>query len=127
MTYIKKTTLFAVTTIILVLITAFFISATVVCESSIDEQAQYQYQKNLEKEYVEELRVYLAGRGYHNSGVTLTSVTEADGSRTYTATIHHASIDRLDQTKRGELQLALAALPSSIGEPVFHEFLTLNY
>ncbi len=127
MTYIKKTTLFAVTTIILVLIVAFFISATVVCESSIDEQAQRQYQKTLEKEYVEELRGYLAGQGYHNSGVTLTSVTEADGSRTYTATIHHASIDRLDQKERGELQLALAALPSSIEDPVFHEFLTLNY
>ncbi len=126
MAYIKKTTLFITVTIAFVLIATFCISATVASQSHISERAQDEYRKAQEKEYVTALRSYLAGQGYHNSGITLTSVTDIDGSRTYTATIHHAGIDRLAENKRQDLKIQLADLPTAIEDNICHEFLVIN-
>lgn len=126
MTYIKKTTLFISVTIVFVLIATFCISATVVSQSHISEQAQEDYRKAQEKEYITVLRSYLAQQGYHNSGVTLTSVTDTDGTQTYTATIHHAAIDRLTEKERQDLKTRLAAVPITMQNNIYHEFLIIN-
>ena len=123
MTYMKKTALFITVTIAFVLIATFCISATVVSQSHISEQAQDEYRKAREKEYVAALRSYLAQQGYHSSGVTLTSVTDTDGARTYTATIHHAAIDRRTEKERQDLKIRLAALKTTIQNNIYHEFL----
>ncbi len=126
MTYMKKTALFISITIVFVLMATFCISATVVSQSHISEQAQDEYRKAEEKEYVTALRSYLAQQGYHNSGVTLTSVTDTDGSQTYTATIHHAAIDRLTEKERQDLRIRLETLESTIQNHIYHEFLIIN-
>lgn len=126
MTYMKKTALFITVTIAFVLMATFCISATVVSQSHISEQAQDEYRKAREKEYVTNLRSYLAQQGYHNSGVTLTSVTDTDGSQTYTATIHHAAIDRLTEKERQDLRIRLEALKTAIQNHIYHEFLIIN-
>ena len=126
MTYMKKTAIFITVTIVFVLMATFCISATVVSQSHISEQAQDEYGKAREKEYVTALRSYLAQQGYHNSGVTLTSVTDTDGSQTYTATIHHAAIDRLTEKERQDLRIRLEALESTLQNHIYHEFLILN-
>ena len=126
MTYMKKTALFITVTIAFVLIATFCISATVVSQSHISEQVQDEYRKAREKEYVTALRSYLAQQGYHNSGVTLTSVTDTDGARTYTATIHHAEIDRLTEKERQDLRIRLEAFKSTIQNYIYHEFLIIN-
>ncbi|MBR5247598.1 MAG: hypothetical protein IKV27_01415 [Lachnospiraceae bacterium] len=126
MTYMKKTALFISITIVFVLMATFCISATVVSQSHISEQAQDEYRKAEEKEYVTALRSYLAQQGYHNSGVTLTSVTDTDGSQTYTATIHHAAIDRLTEKERQDLIIRLETLESTIRNHIYHEFLIIN-
>lgn len=126
MTYMKKTALFITITIAFVLIATFCISATVASQSHISEQARDEYRKAQEKEYVTVLRNYLAGQGYHNSGISLTSVTDTDGSRTYTATIHHAAIDRLTENERQDLKIRLAEFPTTIQNTICHEFLVIN-
>ncbi len=127
MTYVKRTALFIIVTIIFILISTFCISATVVSQSHISDRTLDKYRKVQEKEYVTELRGYLAKQGYYNSGVTLTSVTDAEGSRTYTATIHHAGIDRLTEDERTDLKRQIAALSSATEGRIIHEFLLLNY
>lgn len=126
MTYMKKTALFITVTIAFMLMATFCISATVVSQSHISEQAQEDYRKAQEKEYVTALRSYLAKQGYHNSGVTLTSVTDTDGTRTYTATIHHAAIDCLTEKERQDLKIALAAVSITMQNDIYHEFLIIN-
>ena len=126
MIYMKKTALFITVTIVFVLIATFCISATVVSQSHISEQARDEYRKAKEKEYVTALRSYLAQQGYHNSGITLTSVTDTDGARTYTATIHHAAIDRLTERERQDLKIQLAAVPITMQNDIYHEFLIIN-
>ncbi len=126
MTYMKKTAIFITVTFVFVLIATFCISATVVSQSHISEQAQDEYRKDKEKEYVTALRNYLAQQGYHNSGITLTSVTDADGARTYTATIHHAAIDRFTEKERQDLKIQLAAVPITMQNDIYHEFLIIN-
>lgn len=127
MTYFKKTAFFIAITILSALVIAFFIGVTVISQSRISERAQKQYDKQQEQQYVKELRTWLAEQGYENSGITLTSVTYADGSLIYTATIHHARIDRLDPAKREELRGQLAQFPTPHDNaPVSHEFLILN-
>ncbi len=127
MTYVKRTALFITVTIIFTLITTFCISATVVSQSHISDRDLHEYRKAKEKEYVTELRGYLAKQGYHNSGVTLTSVTDTEGGRTYTATIHHAGIDRLTEDERTDLKRQLASISSVTEGRIIHEFLLLNY
>lgn len=122
----KRSVFFVIVTILFVLAGVFFTSATVVSETKISMQAQDNYRKELEKEYVEGLRKFLAHQGYHNSGVTLTSVTDADGIRTYTATVHHAAIDRLTDEKRQELIVMLGELPKTVEDNICHEFLITN-
>ena len=126
MTYMKKTALFISITIAFVLMATFCISATVVSQSHISEHAQDEYRKAREKEYVTALRSYLAQQGYHNSGVTLTSVTDTDGTRTYTAAIHHAAIDRLTEKERKDLIIQLASIETMIQNLIYHEFLITN-
>lgn len=126
MTCMKKITLFITLTIVFVLLATFCISATVVSQSHISEQAQHEYRKEQEKEYVTVLRSYLAQQGYRNSGVTLTSVTDIEGNRTYTATIHHAAIDRLTEMERQDLKIRLAALKTTMQNNICHEFLVIN-
>ncbi len=122
----KRSVFFVIVTILFVLAGVFFTSATVVSETKISMQAQDNYRKELEKEYVEGLRKFLAHQGYHNSGVTLTSVTDADGIRTYTATVHHAAIDRITDEKRQELIVMLGELPKTVEDNICHEFLITN-
>lgn len=126
MTYMKKTALFISITIAFVLMATFCISATVVSQSHISEQAQDEYRKAGEKEYVTALRSYLAQQGYYNSGITLTSVTDGDGTRTYKAIIHHAAIDRLTEKERKDLIIQLASIETIIENHIYHEFLIIN-
>lgn len=62
-----------------------------------------------ERQLVKDTRQELERQGFANSGVMLTRVVEGDGKRTYTVTIHHREIDRLETAEREELAWELAA------------------
>ncbi len=50
-----------------------------------------------------ELRVYLDGLGYENSGINITHMTDAEGRRSYSVLIHHRGITELDELGQREL------------------------
>lgn len=61
-----------------------------------------------ERQLVRDTRRELERQGFINSGVMLTRVVEGDGKRTYTVTIHHREIDRMETAEREELAWELS-------------------
>ena len=101
----KGLTVLIIITIFLVGAASFCISSTVYSQGKGKDRTEEQSFRAAEKKYVKEVRSLLEGKGYGNSGVTMNRVTEEDGSRKYTVTIHHRKINRLD----GKQRKALAA------------------
>ncbi len=57
-----------------------------------------------------ELRVYLDGVGYENSGINITHMTDAEGRRSYSVLIHHRDITGMDKCGQQELARQLQQL-----------------
>lgn len=91
-------------TIILVIVTAFCCAGTVMSRTDFSGQELENYYRERERQLVEDAREYLRQQGYENSGVMLTRVVDADGSRDYTLSIHHGRIIGLSE--EGQEQLA---------------------
>lgn len=82
------------------------------------------YYQEKEKGLVADVKEFLSGQGFVHSGVMLTRVIEADGSREYTLTVHHGKIDRLDEESRQLLMNELEEIVFEGGDCTFrHEFL----
>lgn len=118
---------FTVLTVCLVFISAFCIKGTVMSQSKSGGKELESYYRAQEKELVQDTREYLNAAGFQNSGVTLTSVTDADGSREYTITVHHDRIDRMEESDRKLLKEELSALTFTAENcSFFHEFLVTD-
>lgn len=98
-----KEVLFAIFTIVLVAGIWFFVSGTVVSQADGDITVDEQYYQVLEKEYVKEIREFLAEQGYENSGVNLTMVADREGNRSYSVEVYHKGICKLTEEAREEL------------------------
>ena len=99
----KKTFGFIVVTIILV-VTIFILATKTVQSSNYDDIRELEsYYRVLEKEYLTEIKSFLNEEGLVNSGVMITRVVEADGSREYTVTIHHSRLDLFSEEEKTEL------------------------
>ena len=90
-------------TIILVIVTAFCCAGTVMGRTDCSEREPENYYRERERQLVEGAREYLGEQGYENSGVMLTRVVDADGSREYTLSVHHGWITALSEEKQGQL------------------------
>lgn len=66
-------------------------------------EAQEEYYEQLEREYISQVRGFLAEQGYCNSGVTLSRIVDAEGQRSYRVLIYHGAIDRLEEEALTEL------------------------
>ena len=95
--------MFVLFTLILVLCIAFFIDGTVVSQADDKVTVDEEYYQVLEREYVREVRSFLAEQGYENSGVNLTMVADAEGNRNYYMELYHRKIAGLTETQKGEL------------------------
>lgn len=102
---------FYVVTVVLILIIVLCAGGTVRSESR--DEAQRVENRIQEQQLMADVRCYLKENGYSNSGVTLTYVTDADGSPEYTFTIHHKRINDMSEEEReilsGELMQACNA------------------
>lgn len=98
----------------LIAVTIFCISGTVLCRSNRLSRAEELSYRALKQEYVRELRTLLEEKGYSDSGVVMNSITQADGERSCIITIHHRKIEALDNREKN----ALAAECQSIEVPV---------
>ncbi len=120
---------FAFITFFLIFLIALCVGSTV---RGREREAENPY-RLMESELLRDTREYLNRSGYTNSGVTLTRVTDEEGGREYTFTIHHSRIDRMDESERellrDELDLRCREAGSRFSEDVCsfrHEFLLLS-
>lgn len=108
----------------MVLVAAFFFTATVMSRSSLDQAELEGYYREKEEQLVRDARRFLNAQGYQNSGVMLTRVVGADGSRVYTVTFHHGDFDGLEDAEREALVRELSELEFADENAVFcHKFL----
>ena len=114
MKLLKNISFTVIISVILVLVAAFCICGTVLSQSDSQHLIDEKYYRAIEQTYLQEVRTFLEEEGYRNSGVMMTKVIEADGSRSYTVTINHGRIDRLSIAE----QQSLLAGCSSIDFPV---------
>lgn len=101
---------FAAVTILLILLTALCFAGTVASRTTLDGAEMEGYYRQQEEQLVSRAREFLEEQGFAYSGVMLTRVVEADGSRAYTLTVHHGEIDRMSAPERDALAERLADL-----------------
>lgn len=120
----KQISFTIILTMILVVSIALCISVTAITQAKNDHRAETEYYRDMEQEYVQKLRSFLGENGYSNSGVTMTEVVEADGSRNYTVTIHHQKINNLSAEAKAKLLTSCEALEFVDGTcSISHKFL----
>lgn len=121
---LKGTIIFLATTILLVAVSAFCITGTVISQTDIGAQELENYYREQEKELLCQAREQLNALGYTNSGVTLTRVVDEIGNREYTFTIHHRKIDKMSMEERADLAAELASdIVLTENCSFYHEFL----
>ncbi len=120
----KKTGRFILLTIGLILVTTFCITSTVMSHSNENFKIEESYYRQIEQEYVKDIKRCLQEAGYKNSGVMLTRVVDEKGQRLYTVTIHNEKLNRLSEDEKEHLKETLEAF--SFESPdcnFFHKFL----
>ena len=111
-------------TILLVLTAAFFCVETVMSRTDLGARELEEYYLEKEKELTREIRDVLEEKGFENSGVMVTRVVETDGSRRYTVTVHHGSIDDMCDEEREKLLEELKEINFTDDRcSFFHQFL----
>lgn len=68
------------------------------------------YYRELEREFVKEVRDTLQDYGYSDSGVMMTRVTDATGRREYTVSIHNSRLDYADLNIRKDILKKIRSL-----------------
>lgn len=127
MKLLKNISLTVIISVILVLVAAFCICGTVLSQSDSRQLIDEKYYRTMEQAYLQEVRTFLEEEGYRNSGVIMTKVIEADGSRSYTVTIHHGRIDRLPEAEKQSLLADCASIAFPVEECTFsHTLLNIS-
>ncbi len=104
---------FAAVTILLVLVTAFFVSETVSSRTKTDVWETQDYMARA-RELTQEVGRQLAQEGFQNSGVMVTRVTEEDGSCVVTIWVHHRDIQRMGDAQKAALCDRIEGIPSPV-------------
>lgn len=83
--------------LVVVLVCVLGIGITAKAASLKDENIQISKEQYhmLEGEYMDEVRMILLEKGCKNAGVMLTYVTDAEGNREYTVTVHHIRLEEM--------------------------------
>lgn len=101
---------FRAVTVLLVLVAALLCAGIAVNSTDIGaDQLEDRYLK-MERQLAADVREMLKGEGLEDSGVMVTRIVEADGSRSYTVTVHHRDIGQMSEEERQQLLYRLEAL-----------------
>ena len=100
---------FVAATILLVTVAAISFAGPAMARTNFGSAGPEGYYREKEQQLVRDTRQELERQGFFNSGVMLTRVVEGDGRRTYTVTIHHGEINRMEEAEREVLARELAA------------------
>ena len=92
-------------TVTLILIMTFFLAAGIRANGRSNRIPDItgEYYRQIESEYLADVRNKLTENGYSNAGLSLTKQVNDDGGLDYTLSVHHRRIDKMDETKRAEL------------------------
>lgn len=122
----KKVSAFTITTVVLLVIICLSITGTVLSQGKNQSRIENQYRRQMEKDYVQEIRAYLEQLHMSNSGVTMTKVIYEDGQMEYQVTIHNKAIDRMSYQEQQELlwELEKISFPDTQSS-ISHQFLSL--
>ena len=122
----KKNRGFILVTVLLILIAAFSITGTVKSQSGNGVKIDTEYYRQMEREYVREIRTYLGELGYENSGVMLTYVTKGGNGREYTVTVHHEKMNALSETEKMRISNEILKMAFNLPDcTFFQEFLSV--
>lgn len=121
-----KKLLFIATTLILCMISCFFIVGTVQSQTKEEQHMDQKFYDEMESTYLKEMRQLLKEHDCIDSGITMTKVMEADGTRDYQVLIHNKRIDRMDEGAKEALKEALASIPFTDNQCGF-EIIFLSY
>lgn len=97
-------------TVLFMLVAVLLCTETAVSGTDVGAKELEEYYREKEYELVADIRGMLQREGLENSGVMVTRVVEADGSRNYTVTVHHGDIDNMSEVERQQLLLRLEDL-----------------
>lgn len=122
----KKSRGFVLVTVLLIAITVFSVTGTVKSQSRAEIKIDTEHYKQLEREYVREVKNYLSEQGFENSGVMLTYVSYGSSTRHYTVTIHNEKISGLSESEKVTLKNEILELSFEAPECTFFgEFLSI--
>ena len=122
----KKYMKFAGLTVLLIVVLAFAVKGTVTSREYGQDTKDRAVLKQLEQEYIAEVKSLLANSGYENSGVMLNYVKEGDVMY-YTITVHHDGISVLNEAEKSVLKAQILALAFELPECYFQqEFLSFS-
>ncbi|MCI6631238.1 MAG: hypothetical protein MSH20_10600 [Lachnospiraceae bacterium] len=109
---------------VFVLVATFFVTMTVKSQSNHDELMEQKYYDELESNYIEQVEAVLERNGLSNSGINMTRVSDADGSRVYTVVIHNSYFGRMETKKLTRVEQEVRAVSFADETSRFcHEFM----
>lgn len=98
----RKAGRFMILTFVIICMVLFGAAGSVKAQRQEHVRRERQYRER-EEELLKQIRTYLTGRGFLNSGVTLNRTVEEERGRIYTVTVHHSRIDRMREEERERL------------------------
>lgn len=96
-------TIWGLTAIMLAMTAAICIAGSIKSQAADTLRAREIYYEQLEREYIGQVRSFLAEQGYRNSGVTLNRIVDGEGQRSYKVLVYHGAIVRLEEEALTEL------------------------
>lgn len=109
---------------VLVLVIGFCVTETVISQSNEARCVEEKYYDEMEGAYLAEMKQLLTDKGYGNSGITMTRITDEEGMRSYTVSIHHKLINKLSKDEQEKLMETLGGIVFPDASCRFsHEFL----
>ena len=122
----KKNVKFVLGTLILVVLLAFGMEETAASREYSQDKADRAVLRQLEQEYINEVKNLLQSSGYENSGVMLNYVKEGENMY-YTITVHHNGISALTEAEKAVLKAQILALAFELPDCFFQqEFLFIS-
>lgn len=123
----KRNIFYVVTTILLLLLIVFFSRETVYAQREGRVAVDSEVQKQIEKEYVEQVKEILDGHHLSNSGVMMTKVIYGDGRREYTVKINNRVIQQMTSYEQAQLKTEMEKISFPLPNCSFtYEYLELQ-
>lgn len=108
---------------LVILIAMLFFGTNVAGQDDIRE-TKNDYYHELEGRYMEVLKAELTRKGMGSAGITMTSIIDIKGDRTYKVQLHHEKIGKMDDEARESFLEYMATIDFADGEtPVVYSIL----